>query len=166
MPFVPGEIVEEEQAFARFEGGCILCATVEAELADGARVVLADDRVVAVAPFWSGTPYEMLVIPRQHEAHLQGSAPADLAARGSRHPHGPRPRSATCSATCPTTSCSTRRPHHHDGAYHWHAHIWPKLATTAGFERGTGVLINITPPELAAQELRRAVSPALAEAQA
>ena len=34
MPFVPGEILDEERAFARFEGGCILCATVEAELAD------------------------------------------------------------------------------------------------------------------------------------
>ena len=32
---------------------------------------------------------------------------------------------------------------------------WPKLVTVAGFERGTGVLINITPPELAASELRR-----------
>ena len=35
MPFVPGEILDEERAFGRFEGGCILCATVEAEVADG-----------------------------------------------------------------------------------------------------------------------------------
>ena len=46
-------------------------------------------------------------------------------------------------------------PHRHDGPFHWHAHVWPKLSTTAGFEMGTGVMINITPPELAAQELRR-----------
>ena len=58
-----------------------------------------------------------------------------------------------------------RAPHHHGGSYHWHAHIWPKLFTNAGFERGTGVLINITPPELAAQELRRAATP-LAQARA
>src|SRR6185436_18841409 len=82
MPFVPGEMVEEEKAFARFEGGCILCATIEAELSEGHRVVLADDRSVVVAPFWSGTPYELLVIPSTHEAHLQGSTPADLAGFG------------------------------------------------------------------------------------
>ena len=82
MPFVPGEILDEERAFGRFEGGCILCATVEAEVADGSRVVHDDDRVVIVCPFWAGSPYELLVIPRTHEAHLQASAPADLAAVG------------------------------------------------------------------------------------
>jgi UDPglucose--hexose-1-phosphate uridylyltransferase len=165
MPFVPGEIVEEEKAFARFEGGCILCATVEAETVDGTRIVLADDRAIAVAPFWSGTPYELLVIPRAHEGHLQGSAPADLAAVG---------RTIRTALTVLSDGLGDvaynlvfhTAPHHHAGTYHWHAHIWPKLATTAGFERGTGVLINITPPELAAQELRRAAEPARAQARA
>ena len=32
---MPGEILEEQRAFSRFEGGCILCATIEAELVDG-----------------------------------------------------------------------------------------------------------------------------------
>ena len=39
LPFVPGELLDEQRAFTRFEGGCILCATVEAELVDGKRVV-------------------------------------------------------------------------------------------------------------------------------
>ena len=41
--------------------------------------------------------------------------------------------------------------------YHWHVHVWPKLTTAAGFELGTGVLINIVPPEQATEELRVAV---------
>ena len=45
-------------------------------------------------------------------------------------------------------------PHQHNGPFHWHIHIWPKLVTVAGFERGTGVMINIVPPEEAARELR------------
>ncbi|HEY1282243.1 MAG TPA: DUF4921 family protein [Acidimicrobiales bacterium] len=156
MPFVPGEIVEEEKAFARFEGGCILCATIEAELSEGHRVVLADDRTVVVAPFWSGTPYELLVIPQAHEAHLQGSAPADLAGFG----RTVRDALSTLAARLGDVSYNLvfhTAPHHHSGVYHWHAHIWPKLVSTAGFEQGTGVLINIVPPELAAQELRAAV---------
>ena len=44
--------------------------------------------------------------------------------------------------------------------YHWHVHIWPKLTSQAGFELGTGVLINIVAPEQATEELRVAV-PAL-----
>ena len=46
-------------------------------------------------------------------------------------------------------------PHHYTGAFHWHVHLWPKLVTTAGFERGTGVMLNIVPPEVAATQLRR-----------
>jgi UDPglucose--hexose-1-phosphate uridylyltransferase len=53
-------------------------------------------------------------------------------------------------------------PHQHDGAFHWHVHLWPKLVTVAGFERGTGVMINIAPPEEAAQELRSVARVALA----
>ena len=37
--------------------------------------------------------------------------------------------------------------------YHWHVHVVPKLTTVAGFELGTGVLINIANPEEVALEL-------------
>jgi UDPglucose--hexose-1-phosphate uridylyltransferase len=156
MPFVPGEIVEEERAFSRFDGGCILCATIEAEVTDGARVVVEDDRVVAICPFWSGTPYELLVIPRHHEAHLQDSNEDDLAAVG----RGLRDVLALVDKRLGDVAYNLvfhTAPHHHSGPYHWHAHIWPKLVSQAGFEQGTGVLINIVPPEYAARELRQAV---------
>ena len=45
-------------------------------------------------------------------------------------------------------------PHEHSGQYHWHVHLWPNLVTQAGFERGTGVMINVVPPEDAAATLR------------
>ena len=50
-------------------------------------------------------------------------------------------------------------PHEHSGQYHWHVHLWPKLVTAAGFERGTGVMINIMPPETAAETLRAVRTP-------
>jgi UDPglucose--hexose-1-phosphate uridylyltransferase len=157
MPFVPGEILDEERAFARFEGGCILCATVEAELSDGVRVVFENEQVLVICPFWSGTPFEMLIIPRQHEAHLPGTDPGDLAAIGV----GIRESLAALRERVGDIAYNLvfhTAPHRHDGLFHWHAHVWPKLVSVAGFERGTGVLINITPPELAAQELRRSHS--------
>ena len=39
------------------------------------------------------------------------------------------------------------------GAVHWHAHVYPKVTTRAGFELGTGVLINVVSPESAAESL-------------
>jgi UDPglucose--hexose-1-phosphate uridylyltransferase len=45
-------------------------------------------------------------------------------------------------------------PHHqNDEHFHWHAHVIPRVTSIAGFEQGTGVLINIVSPELAAQQL-------------
>jgi UDPglucose--hexose-1-phosphate uridylyltransferase len=154
MPFVPGEILDEERAFARFEGGCILCNTVEAEAADGSRIVHDDERVVVVCPFWAGSPYELLVIPRTHEAHLQESAPADLAAMG-RALRDVLGRARALLGDVSYNLVFHTAPHLHGGPFHWHAHIWPKLVSVAGFERGTGVLINIVPPEFSAQELRK-----------
>jgi UDPglucose--hexose-1-phosphate uridylyltransferase len=153
MPFVPGEILDEERAFARFAGGCILCATIEAELVDGARVVLANDDCVVVCPFWSGSPYEMLVIPRSHEVHLQDAGSEELSGVG----RALRDVVAALGAlheNAPFNLIVHTAPHHHNGPFHWHLHLVPKLVTTAGFEMGTGVLFNILPPESAAENLR------------
>ena len=143
IPFVPGEIAEEEAGFRRFEGSCLLCTMLEAEVRAGHRLVLEDERVVVVCPFWSGAPYEMLVVPRTHEVHLE-----DAVAR--RH----RGRRAGRSAM--RSGCSARKvgdvaynivfhtaPHHHEGPFHWHVHVVPRLTSLAGFEQGTGVMINI-----------------------
>ncbi len=154
LPFVPGEILEEQRAFSRFEGGCILCATIEAELVDGKRILFATDDVVCVSPFWAGSPYELLIIPRSHDLHLTDSSDDTLAAMGMavrdsiialREIHGDVAYNLVFHTA----------PHHYTGAYHWHVHLFPKLITTAGFERGTGVMINIVPPELAAEQLRK-----------
>ena len=49
-------------------------------------------------------------------------------------------------------------PYRATGIYHWHVHILPSLTTRAGFELGTGVMINVVGPEKAAEDLRRAAA--------
>ena len=46
-------------------------------------------------------------------------------------------------------------PHRDSSQYHWHVHVIPRATSLAGFEQGTGVMINIVAPELAAQQLSR-----------
>jgi UDPglucose--hexose-1-phosphate uridylyltransferase len=152
MPFVPGAILEEEAGFGRFEGNCLLCATVEAELADDTRVVLDAERVVVVCPYWSGTPYEMLVIPKLHGAHLTATPEADLTATGLVLRDAMRLLRQQLGDISYNLVFHTA-PFRHDRQFHWHVHVWPKLVSVAGFERGTGVMINITPPEFAASQL-------------
>jgi len=157
LPFVPGEILEEERAFERFKGGCILCATIDAERVDNKRVVLESEHAVVVAPYWSGSPYELLIIPESHDAHLTDSSDDVLTAIGIAIRDAIRMLNNTLGDVAYNLVFHTA-PSHHAGNFHWHVHLWPKLTTTAGFEKGTGVLINIVPPEDAAFELLSANS--------
>jgi len=156
ISFVPRELAEEQAGFARFAGRCLLCTTIDAEESVGHRVVYADERVQVICPFWSGTPFEMLVIPRAHGPHLHRATPPDLYAVGRalrRSLAMLRDRLGAVAYNVVFHSA----PYRASEPYHWHVHIWPKLTTQAGFEMGTGVLINIVAPEQAAEELQVAV---------
>ena len=153
MSFVPRELVEEQAGFARFAGRCLLCTAADAEENVGHRVVYADERVLVICPFWSGSPYEMMIIPRTHCPHLHHSPPADLKAVGKalRETLGSlRDVVGDVAYNLVFHSAPYRAPE----PYHWHVHVVPKLTTVAGFELGTGVLINIKNPEQAAEELK------------
>jgi UDPglucose--hexose-1-phosphate uridylyltransferase len=152
IPFVPGEIAEEEAGFRRFEGSCLLCTMAEAEVRAGHRVVVDDPNVLVVCPFWSGAPYELLVLPRHHEVHLENTAPADVVAVGRAVRDSLQLLRKRVGDVAYNLVFHTA-PHHHEGPFHWHVHIVPRLTSLAGFEQGTGVLINIVAPELAARHL-------------
>lgn len=153
MPFVPGELAEELAGFTRFGEACLLCTTIEAEVAAEHRLVHEDDRVVVVTPFWSGSPYELLVLPRHHDAYLTLADPRDLAAVG-RALRDVLVRLRRAVGDVAYNVVFHTAPHHtREAAYHWHVHVTPRITSVAGFEQGTGVLINIVAPELAAQAL-------------
>lgn len=164
IPFVPGELLDELDGFERFvaehpgdgdDEACLLCEVVAAERAEGHRVVLDTGRVLVVCPFWSGSPYELLVVPAVHDAHLAGAAPSSLVAVG----RALRDALARLRDVVGDVSYNVvfhTAPHHDDAPFHWHVHVVPRLTSTAGFEQGTGVLINIVAPELAAEQMRSA----------
>ena len=156
MSFVPRELVEEQAGFARFAGRCLLCTTVDAEENVNHRVVYADDRVLVLCPFWSGVPYEMMVIPRAHGPHLHHSPENELAAVG----RAIKIALASLREVVGDIAYNLvfhSAPYPANAPYHWHIHVLPKLTTRAGFELGTGVYVNVVPPEEAAEELRAAV---------
>lgn len=156
IPFVPGELAEELTAFDSFERAGhpqpLLLAALETELRAGQRVVLEDERVVVLCPYWSGSPYELLLVPRRPEAHLARAAPADLAAMG-RALRAIAGRLRALLGDVAYNVVVHTAPHHDERAFCWHLHVLPQTTTAAGFEQGTGVRINVVPPERAALEL-------------
>src|SRR5262249_32058264 len=145
MQFVPREVADEVAGFARFQGSCLLCTTREAEAVAGHRVVFEDERVMTLCPFWSGTPYGVLLIPKTHDPHMHGAQPPDLAAVG-RALRDALARMRERLGDVAYNVVFHSAPYRVSESYHWHIHVLPKLATRAGFELGTGVLINIMPP--------------------
>jgi UDPglucose--hexose-1-phosphate uridylyltransferase len=152
MSFVPRELAEEQARFARFTARCLLCTTIEAEESVGQRIVYKDDEVLVVCPYWSSVPYEMLVLPRRHDPHMH-TAPDDVVTAVG--------RALRISLKALTRSIGDvaynlvfhAAPFRVGDPFHWHVHLVPKATTRAGFEMGTGVAINIVPPELACTEL-------------
>src|SRR5579864_1307603 len=129
MSFIPREISDEQAGFARFEGSCLLCTTIEAEEAStGKRVVLADEHAVVVCPYWSATAYEMLVIPREHNAHMHRASPAGLTAVG----RALRSALAGLRQQVGDTAYNIvfhAAPFRSEAEFHWHAHVIPKVTT-------------------------------------
>lgn len=156
IPFVPRELADEQAGFARFAGGCLLCAAAASEERVGYRVLEATEDFVTFAPFWSGTPYEMLVVPREHGAHLHRAPTSRVVAMGkavrtSLEALGEHLGDIAYNIVFHSA------PYRATGMYHWHVHVLPNLTTRAGFELGTGVLINVVSPEKAAEDLRYAL---------
>ncbi len=155
--FVPREITDELAGFSRFLGGCLLCATMEAEEAVADRIVVEDSETVTISPFWASQPYEMLIIPKDHGEHLHKAREEELDSvavsiklvLGTLREH---------LGDISYNLVFHSSPYREHGRFHWHVHIMPKLTTRAGFELGTGVMINVIPPEKAASELRQSLN--------
>jgi UDPglucose--hexose-1-phosphate uridylyltransferase len=152
MPFVPREITEEQAGFARFAGNCLLCTTLESESRVHHRVVEASNGALSLCPFWSGVPFEMLVAPKAHGAHLHLASEEELVGVGMALRTSLRSLRERLGAVAYNLVFHSA-PYRAAGTFHWHVHVLPKLTTLAGFELGTGVLINIVSPEEAAEQL-------------
>jgi len=155
MGFVPAEVARErERATAYHErtmGSHLLPDVATDEVRRRERLVAVDDDALLIAPWASRSPFELRVIPRTPSPSFAddqagtGMIATAVRALGAVFPQPPQlnlwvrtaPRGAT--------------------EFCWHVDLVPRLTVRAGFELGTGVDINVYPPERAAADLRQAI---------
>jgi UDPglucose--hexose-1-phosphate uridylyltransferase len=155
LPFVPASVAREREragAYAeRTAGSGLLGDILVEEVRRGERLVAIDDEAALICPWASRSPFELRVIPRRAAARFEEdeggaamirTAMRVLAARFD----GP-----------PELNLWVRTAPHGAEEFGWHVDIAPRLTIKAGFELGTGVDINIYPPERAASDLREAL---------
>lgn len=105
-------------------------------------------------PWWSAVPFEVMVAPREHRPRFEHSGPdtGDVARATGQAVALLREALGDVDYNLVLHTAPTPEP----VDYHWHVHVWPRTSIQAGFEHGTGILVNSVPPEQAASVLRAA----------
>ncbi|HTL71016.1 MAG TPA: galactose-1-phosphate uridylyltransferase [Candidatus Eisenbacteria bacterium] len=166
MPITPKRVKEELLAakiYFERRDRCVFCDIVRQESADKSRMVAENDSFLAFCPFASRSPFEIWVMPRRHSPDFgsidEKEAPAFAAilkdCLGRLRTLLDDPSYNSILHTAPYRH-KKRETHWKtiEEDYHWYFQISPRLTQSAGFEWGTGIHINPTPPEDAALLLR------------
>jgi UDPglucose--hexose-1-phosphate uridylyltransferase len=160
-PLVPDLVSREREAVRQYRertGGCLFCDLVYQETGSGQRMILDNGDFVAMAPYASRVPFEILILPRAHPGSFTDLEPARLPAlaeilQGTLNRLDltlDRPPFNLVLHTDPPRPGGTAR----EETGHWHVEILPRLVRLGGFEWGAGIHINPVPPEEAAHHLR------------
>jgi len=155
VPFLVRNKLYEGQRYFDMYSRCVYCDIIQYEREQGERVVMENEHFVALTPYASSVPYEIWLLPRHHHASFGGVEEDEL--RDLAHVlQNLLARLYRLLGDPDYNYVIDTTPHHMAGVpfYHWHLEIYPKLTTPAGFEIGSGIGINVLPPEQAAAELR------------
>jgi UDPglucose--hexose-1-phosphate uridylyltransferase len=155
LPFVPAEIARErERAGAyttRTMGGNLLADLLQEEVRKRKRIVAIDSEAVAMCPFASQVPFQLMLVPRTPRARFEDDGPT-----GATLLHAVLGRLARRLGSSPPLNLWIRTAP--QGAEHfcWRIDLLPRLTHLAGLELGAGVHLNSVAPEDAAAQLREA----------
>ncbi len=148
---------------------CLICDIIQQEIHDRERLITIDDRFIAFCPYASRFPFEVFIAPRHHSHDYTQSDDTELRAlAGIMKDVFSRlkvslndPPYNFVLHTAPNLEGIPKGKENWPNLpldFHWHLELLPRLTNVAGFEWGTGIYINPTPPEAAAKYLHEAES--------
>jgi UDPglucose--hexose-1-phosphate uridylyltransferase len=159
LPIVPRRVLEEINgglAYYKYKDRCIFCDIITQEKEDNVRIVFENARFIALSPYASRFPFEVWILPKEHEPYFISSNRDDNYFSAAEALSAVLKRYDKVLNSPPYNYMIHTTPFG-DGAtphYHWHMEVIPRLTKMAGFEWGTGFYINPTPPEEATVYLR------------
>jgi len=158
-PLVPKIVDEELEASKKFwvkNKRCTFCEILEKER-NSPRFIWENNSFVAFAPWASIHPLEFWIFPKRHQSTLLDMSQVEI-----------NDLAVALRSCLGGLRTLLKDPPYNFGFhiainkeesdyYHWHLEVYPKLSIWAGFEKSTGMFINVVPPEDAAENLREAV---------
>jgi len=168
-PVVVAELNSAREYYQRKER-CIFCDLIKQELTLGDRIVWEDDDYLLWEPFASSFPFETWLLPKNHLHDFALLEDSDLYKLAKALKNMllrikillKDPPYNMVLHTSPSTHLRPARPYYWSTItfdYHWHIELIPRITKIAGFEWGSGLYINPTPPEEAARYLREVEVP-------
>ncbi len=156
VPTIPKEELKTSKRYWNKNGECLICNILKQETL-GPRFIWENISFVVFAPWASVNPLEFWIAPKHHQSNMLNMLDCevnDLAEAlrvclGGLQSLVNDPPYNFGFHTIPSQDAKDY--------YHWHLEVYPKLAAWAGFEKNTGMFINMIPPEDAATELRATV---------
>ena len=167
-PFIPPRFYRTAEAFERHRertGRCLQCDLLEAELDEGARIVVESESWVAYVPFAARWPYEVRLVPRRHVPDLPALDDVEHKDLAQIYLTVLRAFDRLFDTPTPYIAGWQQAPARHTREpWHLGAEIFTirraegKLKYLAGSESGAAVWVNDIAPEDAAARLRAGLS--------
>ncbi len=161
------KLIKEEllysQRYFEYRERCIFCDIIQQELETGERIVGETESMVAFCPYASPFPFEIWILPRRHSPDFWKISEAekwDMASllKSSLSKLSQALQDPPYNYVLHTAPFRRKKEGYWktiEDDFHWHMEIMPRITKVAGFEWGSGVYINPTPPEEAAAYLRK-----------
>ena len=153
LPFVPAAVARERERFTaysdRTHGRNLLEDLLQEEVRRRDRIVALDEEAVALCPFAARVPFHVQVVPRRPARRF-----GEDGVTGARLLHEVLGRLRSALGAVPPFNAWVRAAPRGAESWSWRIELLPRLAQLAGLEVGTGVHLNVLPPESAAERLR------------
>ena len=156
MPPMVDRSVETMVRFRAQTGCCLQCELIRRETALKSRVIASDHQMIAFCPFASTHAMMVRVTPKQHgPAFITLSDDAiDNVAQFVRWVVARMERTVGMTDYNYVLHTRPLKMNDQTEAFHWWLDLMPRSSKVAGFEWGTGMMINAVPPETAAKRYR------------
>ena len=162
-PFIPPFVrnkLDNCLEYYKAKERCLLCDMIDQEISDRTRIVCEHDSFVAICPYASRFPFEIMILPKKHGRVLSEN-PAQATVGFAKILKQTlaklriglnSPAYSTVFHYLPVNSGSEAEAE--SAAYHWHLEIIPRISVVTADSFENGVFVNPTLPEDAAEFLR------------
>jgi len=158
-PVIPKRVNEEMDGAKRYyeyRERCVFCDIIKQEMKDMKRMVAENSHAYAFTPFAPRFPFETWILFKRHISSFETCDESEILSLAQILKLVlTRLRSALNNPPYNFVFHLSPITLPHLEFYHFHIEIIPVLTHIAGFEWGTGFFINPTPPEEAAEFLRK-----------